>query len=181
MKGFCGCGCEQLTKIAERNHKQHGWIKGEPKKFIFGHHSRLANNPNWKGGEKISSYGYFLFKNGSHPRADFWGYIPKQVFIVEKVLGKFLPKKAIVHHFNGIKTDNQNKNLIVCEDRAYHNILHRREKALKECGHAHWRKCTLCKKYDSPKNLYIHKEMVRHKICHAKNEKKRIGQGGQNA
>ena len=35
--GYCQCGCGQKTKISLQNHTKHGWIKGEPLKYINGH------------------------------------------------------------------------------------------------------------------------------------------------
>jgi hypothetical protein len=43
--------------------------------------------------------------------------------------------------------------LVICEDNAYHMLLERRTKAYKACGHASWRKCTFCQKYDDPNNM----------------------------
>lgn len=53
-----------------------------------------------------------------------------------------------IHHF----TPDQ---LVVCQDRAYHKLLHYRQKAYETCGHANWRKCRYCKKYDDPNNLSV--------------------------
>lgn len=36
--GLCRCGCGQQTPIAPRNRPERGWIKGEPRPFIKGHH-----------------------------------------------------------------------------------------------------------------------------------------------
>lgn len=76
----------------------------------------------------------------------------------EQVLGKPLPKGAEVHHHTATE-------LVICPDRAYHMILHQRMRALEECGHAHWRKCVYCKKYDAPENLHISKEFPYHRAC----------------
>lgn len=40
-KGFCECNCGGITKIATRNSKEKGWIKGQHKRFINRHHARL--------------------------------------------------------------------------------------------------------------------------------------------
>lgn len=37
--GYCHCGCGQLAPIAKRSTTQWGWVKGQPKRFISGHHS----------------------------------------------------------------------------------------------------------------------------------------------
>lgn len=39
--GYCQCGCGAKTRIAAFTDRQHGWTKGEPIRFIAGHHQRL--------------------------------------------------------------------------------------------------------------------------------------------
>jgi len=60
-----------------------------------------------------------------------------------------------VHHVDEDRENNKRNNLVVCEDDAYHFLLHRRMRALKACGHVSWIKCDFCKQYDDPKNMYI--------------------------
>lgn len=38
--GFCHCGCGGKTKIASSTMKSRGWVKGEPLRYIHGHHRR---------------------------------------------------------------------------------------------------------------------------------------------
>src|SRR4051812_8852249 len=38
---LCECGCGQPTEISRQNHTKFGWIKGQPKRFIRGHTSRI--------------------------------------------------------------------------------------------------------------------------------------------
>jgi hypothetical protein len=102
--------------------------------------------------EKTAS-GYLMIYIPQHPNNDN-GYVLNSRLVVEKTIGKFLPKKAIVHHFDNNRTNDRNDNLVVCESIQYHNLLHRRAVAYKECGHPNWRKCRYCKKYDDPVNMY---------------------------
>ena len=61
------------------------------------------------------------------------GYIVKSIgngkkkaihrIIVEKVIGRTLKRNEIVHHINGIKSDNRNCNLLVCNIN-YHSCKH---------------------------------------------------------
>ena len=153
MNGLCRCGCGNLVSIAKRTDKRRNHIKGKPIRFICGHNSYGENNHNWKGMTTYSIENYRL--------------------LVEKIIGKSLPIKAEIHHLNGKRYDNKNQNLIVCENRSYHMVLHYREKAFKTCGHAHWRKCKHCQKYDLPENLYIYMWHVHHRSCENKYQKER--------
>lgn len=87
--------------------------------------------------------------------------------IIEKALGHEIPTGAVSHHVDGNRAHNENSNLVLCDSRAYHMLLHRRRRSSKDCGHAHWRKCGYCKKYDDPVNLYISPKSgnVGHRTC----------------
>lgn len=91
----------------------------------------------------------------------------EHVHIVEQVLGKPLPKGAVVHHINSIKTDNRKENLLVCPDHVYHRLIHKRESAYDASGKPHWLKCRHCGKYDNPANMYVSNSgrTGRHRAC----------------
>jgi hypothetical protein len=44
--------------------------------------------------------------------------------IVEEALRKKLPVGAVVHHIDYDRTNNNTNNLIVCQNQAYHKLLH---------------------------------------------------------
>lgn len=120
-----------------------------------------AQNSNWRG---ITDNGYMLIYMPEHPRARPNGYVLEHIVIAEKALGKPLPKRAEVHH-HGEKDDNTQ--LVICQDRSYHRLLHQRINAIRACGHVNWRKCKYCKQYDKPENLYIGNGHVYHQSCNA--------------
>ena len=171
--GYCHCGCNQKTNLAVQTNTQRGWIKGEPIRFIHNHHCLGANHAKWKGGKRLKgNYIEILVKE--HPRSSQSGYIYEHRLIAEKTLGKSLPLNAVIHHYNGYDPINKNK-IVICENNSYHHILDARQKALHECGHAHWRKCTYCHQYDDPKNLYIRPtgKSGYHRFCNAKYHRER--------
>jgi hypothetical protein len=74
--------------------------------------------------------------------------------VAEEVLGKPLSDKVEVHHYGKKSEDHK---IVICENKSYHQLLHQRTRAYKACGHADWRKCWICKRYDNPNNLFIRK------------------------
>ena len=182
-KGYCQCGCGKLAPIARQSEKSRGYIKGEPHKFLPGHNHKgqvRENSSAWKGG-KVSAQGprksYIRVLMPEHPRANQAGYVLEHILIVEKAMGKPLPPGAVVHHHNEDGTDNETSgNLVACQDDAYHKLLHRRLRALKACGHASWKRCKFCEKWDDPAKMYVGKnEQAHHRACmniHAQNRRK---------
>jgi hypothetical protein len=71
-------------------------------------------------------------------------------FLAMKALGKPLPAKVEVHHMERKKDGGV---IVICEDAAYHRILHIRQKAHETTGDVLKRKCTFCKEWDSLENL----------------------------
>ena len=110
-----------------------------------------------------------------HPRARA-GYIDIALDKAEKALGKYINGKHPIHHFDLNSHNDLNNNLVVCESRSYHKLLHRRTEALKICGHANWLKCNYCKQYDEPKNIRVYKNGAQHHIfCERDYQRKRKG------
>lgn len=88
---------------------------------------------------------------------------------VEKIIGKSLPHGVEIHHVDGNGLNNENSNLVVCPNKAYHKLLHRRAVALQESGNPNKRKCCYCKEWDFEENLRIRKtsntSIVHHRDC----------------
>jgi hypothetical protein len=136
--GLCQCGCGQQTKVSAYTSRTRGYLKGVPLKYVSGHDGRTRTAKGYKE----------LDRNGDRTY--------EHIAVAERALGKPLPSGAQVHHVNGNPRDNRPANLVVCQDMAYHKLLHLRQRALRECGIAEWRRCKICKAYDSPANLEIH-------------------------
>lgn len=136
-------------------------------------HGAGEKNNAWTGGRRHGAYDSVLCHN--HQRADKKGYVLEHILIAEKALKKPLPPKAQVHHANENKKDNNSSNLVICQNEAYHRLLHKRARAFRASGHADWLKCQFCKEHDDPYNLYIFRNgtMGWHRKCHALYEKNR--------
>lgn len=168
--GYCYCGCGQKTNLCTITSKKFGRIKGQPMKYINGHSNMFKHkelNYNWKGGKCIHK-GYVLIRKPDHPR-NVSGYVLEHILVAEKVLDKFLPDNAIVHHQDKNKSNNLNSNLVICENQEYHLLLHKRLNAYNSCGCVDWLKCKYCKQYDDPINLFVSGNQHYHRECKNKN------------
>lgn len=132
--------------------------KGTPRKFCSKSCSAKvrvgALHPGWKGGRRVSGQQYPLLCE-THPKRQ-RRTIEEHIHICESALGGPLPEKSEVHHWNGKKHDNRNENLVICQDRAYHMLLHARQRRLKDTGDFSLKRCHKCNEIsplaDFPKN-----------------------------
>ena len=112
-------------------------------------------------------WGYRRVYSPTHPRANKKGYVMEHTLMAEKALGHLLPPGVETHHVNGSR---DNGPLVICQNSGYHQLLHCREKALKVCGHANWRKCRDCGEYDAAENLRSNKSGY---VYHTKERKEK--------
>lgn len=173
---LCECGCGQPSPIAKKTEPNRGRVKGQPFRYRQGHalRGRSGSQSNsWTGGRVGDGNGYMLIAAPTHPRA-VRGYVLEHILIAEKALGRFIPESIEIHHFNEVRSDNRGGNLVICEDRDYHCLLHVRTRAYRACGDPSSRKCKYCKKWDREaakhgyhipcKSLYDKQRSVRHEI-----------------
>lgn len=177
-KGFCKCGCGQKTAINKQSSVKDGLVKGEPKRFISGHNSRTgALSISWKGGRIKSTHGYICVKNPNHPKAMGSGYVYEHIVVAERTAGRSMLPGEVVHHLNGVKSDNRPENLKICRDQKEHFLIHQRQRAERECGNPELRQCTFCKKWDIPNNLNRLNGSPYHKECAKRESKRRYDAG----
>lgn len=141
---LCACGCGNTTTIIPRGRR-----RGEINKFLKGHRVRPHRF--------VGSQGYVYLYRPDSPEADAAGHVAEHVVVATAALGKQLPNGAEVHHHDRQRTNNDNGNLVVCQDRAYHCLLHVRMRALAACGNASYRRCAVCKRYDDPSRLRFYR------------------------
>lgn len=118
----------------------------------------------------VTSGGYLAVRVPEHPRASN-GYVFEHIVVAERALGRFLPRTAEVHHVDEDKTRNVGGNLVICEDRSYHMLLHQRMNALLACGDPSALKCNLCGSYDRQADIEVsirRGRVGRHKDCRAR-------------
>ena len=78
----------------------------------------------WNGGKHIDGDGYIMIYKPEHPNANAHKYVYLHRLIMEEFLGRYLTRKEIIHHINGIVTDNRIENLMLLENKAKHIIIH---------------------------------------------------------
>lgn len=165
----CECGCGTTLKSYQKYFSSH---KCKAKVW------RGEAHATWRGGKINHTEGYVRIKLEGHPRTDAQGYVLEHLLIAEKALGRPIPLGAQVHHWDEVRNNNAPSNLVICENQAYHRLLHYRQKAYEACGNPNAKKCYICKRYDmstiAPKGRtcsYYHRECLRqHQIAYLRSK-----------
>lgn len=73
------------------------------------------NHSKWNGGRIITQAEYVLIYSPRHPNRNRMGkgYVFEHRLVMEKKIKRFLTKNEVVHHINGIRSDNRIKNLVL--------------------------------------------------------------------
>ena len=73
------------------------------------------------------------------------GSTGEHTVLAERALGRRLPPEAEIHHIDGNPKNNTSSNLVICENQAYHALLHRRARVVRAGGNPNLDKiCTRC-------------------------------------
>ena len=93
-------------------------------------YQRGESNAFWKGGRRVNEQGYveIYMPEYEHTRSN--GYVREHIYVAEQMIGRRMkfyglgnPDNEVVHHINGIRTDNRPENLLVLTQ-AEHSKLH---------------------------------------------------------
>jgi len=116
---YCSCKCYGKSKKGIKLSKEH---KNKISLSYIGRNNKMEKSPNWKGG-KIKRYGYIFVRVNNHPFA-IRNYVREHRLVMEKHLGRYLTPEEVVHHINGIKTDNRIENLMLFANESEHQNYH---------------------------------------------------------
>lgn len=117
---------------------------------------------------------YVSLYSPGHPKANNKGYVNAHVLMAEIALGKPLPVGAVVHHVDDKERTVVTRRLVICQNQAYHRLIHKRQRALLKCGNANWLVCRVCKAHDDPSRLVIYprtshgidnRTIIQHREC----------------
>ena len=89
---------------------------------------------NWKGGRITRAGGYIYVQKYGHHRAQRYGqYVAEHILVWEEYHKTLLPDEFIIHHLNGIKSDNRPENLIALSKGKHHGhlVFHELQKRIK--------------------------------------------------
>lgn len=150
--GLCQCGCDRQTSINKTNDVQRGFVKGTPKRFIQGH----------QGVKHGRSYKAVTIP-GTRRK------IELHRLIAERAFGRLLPHRAQVHHVDENHQNNVNSNLVICQDRAYHALLHMRTNVIRAGGNPNTDLfCQMCKTAKAITEFYGRKQKLNGKASRCK-------------
>jgi hypothetical protein len=131
---LCECGCGQPAPIAKQSLKKKGWVKGQPLRVIARH--GRPRKPVTIRPRKLTHEGQ--------------PYVSLYRIRAERALGHPLPNGAVVHHVDEDPW-NDNARLVICQDAAYHRLLHRRMRVKAAGGNPNTD--AMCSRCQKPKQL----------------------------
>lgn len=116
-------------------------------------------SPRYKKGFYINARGYKVILMPNHPYCPKTGYISEHRLVMEKHIGRYLRKEEVIHHINGIRTDNRIENLKLYANHSQHMKDSHKAigKTLQECSNCHRIMRCYSVKYMLCKTCFEHK------------------------
>lgn len=121
------CKKMSLSRMGEKNHFYGKKHTQETKDKISKSRKNKCcgkDSYNWMGGRRLNSTGYIEIRQPYHHRSRKNSYVPEQVLVAEKQLGRYLDPTETPHHINSDKTNNKPRNLFVFENSSAHAQFH---------------------------------------------------------
>lgn len=132
---LCECGCGEPAPISPQTVRSCGYIKGQPRRFIRGHHRK----GHLRELKPVLVGRYRLLRTSDNGKTK-----GLHVLRAERALGHALPRGAQVHHADGTRKDDAP--LVICENQKYHGFLHILLSVKRAGGNPHThRVCNGCK------------------------------------
>jgi hypothetical protein len=126
---------EETKQLISGIHKGKKISNATKNKISNNHKGKLTNPSQYGGHKKRHMKGYVLVYAPNHPYGKN-GYVFEHILAYEKANNCIVDReKFVVHHINGIKTDNNPKNVMLMtksEHMSYHQKLRHQNKRIKE-------------------------------------------------
>jgi len=109
---------------------KHRWAIGE---LRVAHKKASQKRNKFRQGNKYqNSGGYTSVYLPNHSRATRRGLVLEHILVWEQVHGEPLPKGWVIHHLNGIKSDNRPSNLVAFPSKKHYLVLQAKAKRIQE-------------------------------------------------
>lgn len=110
----CECGCGLPAPLARENDRSRAIVKGQLLRWRLGHAARAKAAKSYR---MTSTSGRLVLAHRQR---------------AVRALGRALPERAVVHHADGSKA--LDAPLVICQDQAYHMLLHLRMRVVAAGG-----------------------------------------------